>query len=291
MDRGSIEAIPLRIGVFENVVTDQDRATRGTAVWILAATFFVACGADTASLGDTDAKPGTGLEDDAQPDGLYGTVAFQCSPRRESADNGACGPGYSCCSTDPSTLGGQRPDFDARDIAIGMPYFAGPNNDLGTKGMCVHLESVREELSLTVDEALGCPIPCNPTWGADDIEATCGEGVECCQTAVIEPDDCIQDDLDDPLSWRPVRSSDIFEGRTDWASARHRTHQDPNGSACQSFVTRAGVLDDPGFAACIEALTVADQRGYCGRIARGCGQDEALDACQQINMGLIPPPV
>lgn len=264
---------------------------RGAApVVIVTAGLLFGCGLELTPQSNTDAELNSGLEDNAQPEGLYGTVAFQCIPRREAVANGVCPSSYSCCSSDPSTHGGQRPDFDARDVAIGMPYFAGPNNNLGTRGMCVHLESVREELSLTVNEAQGCPIPCNPTWDADDIEATCGEGLECCQTAAIEPNDCIQDDPEDPQSWRPVRSSDILEGRTDWAPARHQTHQDPSGSACQSFATDAGGLDDPGFAACTEALTVADQQGYCGRIAYGCAQDEGLDACQQINMGLIPPP-
>ncbi len=287
----SIEFIPLLERVLDKVVIDQNRPKRGIAVGSLAVVFLLACGSEPASHSDTDAQPDTGLEDDAQPAGLYGTVGFQCSPRMAAASDGVCAPSYSCCSSDPSTHGGQRPDFDAQDISAGMPYFAGANNNLGTKGMCVHLESVREELSLTVNEAQGCPIPCNPTWDADDIEATCGEGVECCQTTVIEPDDCIQDDPEDPLSWRPARGSDILEGRTDWGPARHQTHQDPSGSACQTFATEAGDLDDPGFVACVEALTVANQRGYCGRFARGCGQDEGLDACQQINMGLIPPPV
>lgn len=156
--------------------------------------------------------------------------------------------------------------------------------------MCVHVESVREELSLTVDGAHGCPIPCNPTWGAAEIAATCGEGVECCQTTPIEPADCVQDDPEDEQSWRPVRGSDLLEGKTGWAPADHRTHQDPGGLGCQLFAAEEVDVDDPGFALCLEALTVADQRGFCGRIAGGCAQDDGPDACEQINMGLIPPP-
>jgi hypothetical protein len=49
------------------------------------------------------------------------------------------------------------------------------------------------------------------------------------------------------------------------------------------------------FQDCIEQLSVADQRGWCQALqpGQGCPGDQSgyLDACEQINMGLIAPPV
>jgi|GEM_PF-1854665 len=270
---------------------DDERIRWGAVVLVgLAAAMIAGCGAGSSFGSEGDTDTGLGLEDGSKPGGLYGTVAFACNPAHTSMEEGVCPSSYFCCSSDPSTQAGQLPDFDGDDVATGLPYFAGNNNNLGSRGNCVHRESVREELSLTAGLAAGCPIPCNPTWSTDDVEATCGVGTSCCQAADLEPTDCIQDDPDDPQSWRPVRGSDILEGRTNWASIRHATHQDPGGVACEQFATETIDLDDPGFSACVQALTVADQQGYCVDSDAGCPRNEALDACEQISMGLIPPP-
>lgn len=56
----------------------------------------------------------------------------------------------------------------------------------------------------------------------------------------------------------------------------------------------SGDVTNGDFAACLEQLTVANQRGFCMALqpGQGCPGDApgVLDVCEQINMGLLPPP-
>jgi hypothetical protein len=107
----------------------------------------------------------------------------------------------------------------------------------------------------------------------------------------LEAKDCIQDGS----TWRPVTGADIGNG-TDWANGRHATHQDPGGIGCGTFAQGSGE-DNPAWVDCIAQLTVADQRGFCMALQGGqsCPTDpdpptNFVDVCQQITMGLVPPP-
>jgi hypothetical protein len=110
------------------------------------------------------------------------------------------------------------------------------------------------------------------------------------QTRELQPEDCVLDGD----TWRPVAGFDIGSNEvvpmTSWAPADHATHQDPGGTGCQTF---AGGQNE-AFSDCVANLTVADQRGFCMALGPGqaCPGDDPsyLDACEQINMGLIPPP-
>ena len=117
-----------------------------------------------------------------------------------------------------------------------------------------------------------------------------GDLNSCCQTTVLEPEDCI---LGGDGLWRPVTGADILAELSPWGLDQHRTHQDPGLEAC-AFLAGTADLDDAKYRDCLEQLTVADQRGYCMDLAAGevcpAARPSYLDACEQINMGLIPPP-
>jgi hypothetical protein len=216
--------------------------------------------------------------------GPLGFPTAACNPR---ADNG--GSDYACCSDDPAAVGGDLPQYQ-QTSAGATPIFSGFNNALGTSGMCVRTSDIPAGAGLGEPAAAGCPIPCNPTWEAADIESVCGGDRVCCQTREIQPEDCILDGD----TWRPATGADILAGTSNWAPSAHRTHQDPGGQGCTTF---AGTSDvgNSDFADCLEQLSVADQRGWCQALApgQGCPGDQPgyLDACEQINMGLIPPPI
>lgn len=214
----------------------------------------------------------------------YPTVAFRCNPQQ--ADN--CPQTHFCCSDDPSAEGGGLPAFIGQDISGAQaPYFAGSNNALGTQGMCVRTEDLSGAAALAEPAAAGCPIPCNPTWAADEIATVCGASRQCCQTVPLEPADCV---LDDGV-WRAVRGSDIGETTesgtpvTTWLPADHATHQDPRGNACLRIAMNDA--ESEVFADCVGQLSVADQRGFC----LGLGADQACptadptftDACAALN--------
>ena len=218
-----------------------------------------------------------------EPAGDLNALGFpvaHCSPRSSGAGD------YRCCSDDPTTMGGGPPAYAGHNIPNGeTPLFSGPSNDLGTSGMCVRTSAIPSGSGLLDPD--GCPIPCNPTWDQEETDAVCSPGRTCCQTRVLDPNDCI---LVDGL-WRPVTGADILTGRSTWTPSSHATHQDPGGSGCDGIA--GGDMDV--FLACVETLTVADQRGYCMALLpdQVCPADAPgyLDACDQINMGLIPPPV
>ena len=218
----------------------------------------------------------------------YPTVAFRCNPRQQ--DN--CPDTHVCCSDDASSEGGGLPSFMGKNIAGGTtPFFAGMNNALGTRGLCVRTGDIPMGSGLLEPAAVNCPIPCNPTWADADITAVCGASRVCCQTSELEPLDCVKDgDV-----WRPATGADIGASavtpNTTWAPGNHITHQDPGGTGCLTFA--GGEMND-SFNECVANLTVADQRGFCMALGPGqaCPTDDPtyFDACEQINMGLIPAP-
>lgn len=215
----------------------------------------------------------------------YPTVAFRCNPRQ--SEN--CPETHVCCSDDPAAVGGALPDYMGKGISgSAQPIFSGINNALGTSGMCVRTDDIPPGSGLLEPNVANCPIPCNPTWSDSDISAVCGPTRVCCQTVALDPKDCINDGG----TWRPVSGEDIGQG-TNWANAVHATHQDPGGVGCTTFAM--GMPSGPVWEDCVAQLTVADQRGFCMALGPGqlCPTEQPgfLDACTQINMGLIPPPI
>lgn len=204
-----------------------------------------------------------------------------CSPRQSGQSS------YTCCSDDPATLMGELPGYQG--ASGGTPIFSDGNNALSTSGLCVQVEDIPAGSGLSSAAALGCPIPCNPTWSANDVEAVCGEARSCCQTRAIEPEDCM---LDGDV-WRPATGEDVFANRSNWAPDRHATHQDPSGVGCGQAVGNSDV-NSQEFQDCVAQLSVANQRGFCLALSAGqvCPHEAPgyLDACEQINMGIIPPP-
>jgi len=219
----------------------------------------------------------------------YPTVAFRCNPRQ--SDN--CPSTHFCCSDDPAAVNGQLPAYQTATGPGegGVPYFSGGNNALGTQGMCVRTGDLPSGAGLFEAAAANCPVPCNPTWSDGDKETVCGTDRVCCQTVEIEPEDCIQDD---DGNWRPATGADVLSGSSNWAPARHVTHQDPGGQGCSTFAMSSDV-NNAEFAGCLEQLSVADQRGFCMALQPGqaCPVDVEgyMNACEQINAGLIPPPI
>jgi hypothetical protein len=220
------------------------------------------------------------------------TVAYRCNPRQ--ADN--CPDTHYCCSDDPAAVGGARPEYLGKDIGSSdTPIFSGMNNGLGTSGMCIRRDDIPPGYGLLDPGAENCPVPCNPRWEQDDINAVCGgsdtQPASCCQTAELEPKDCILVGS----SWRPVEGTDYQDdgsGPTFWTPGEHATHQDPGLAGCQQFA----LGNQSTYNDCIDQLTVADQRGFCMflQTAMGevCGTDNMnyIDPCDCINQGFCPPP-
>lgn len=229
---------------------------------------FIDC-ADLPAGGETVA-PGTGP---------LGFPEQSCDPRTSGTGNG-----YRCCSTDPATADGQIPAYQGKGIEGSTPLYADAANGAGRWGMCVRTEDIPTGSGL-LEEALNCPIPCNPTWADDDITSVCGSGRVCCQTTAIGANDCVQDDG----VWRPVTGADIGDQTivpaTNWSNAAHDTHQDPNGAVC--LAASGGDVNSAAFAECIRHLSVADQRGYCMALGPGQGcpgeQPGYVDACEAMN--------
>lgn len=219
---------------------------------------------------------------------VYPVVAFRCDPK-DGVDR-ACPEGFFCCSDDPAATNGALPNFAGREISGGgTPLFAGARNNVSRRGMCVDLTEIDPLSALQDVGAQNCPIPCNPTWEREEIELVCGVGAQqqCCQTVPLGTDDCVFD-LDLEI-WRPAVGTDVNSLRvqpmTGWSTIQHETHQDPGGVGCMSFTGDA-------FRDCVAQLTVADQRGFCRTLAVGEACDAAgmLNACEEINMMLRPPP-
>ena len=247
----------------------------------------IACGPDPTGEDDTD-----GGEDCAElqgdntleptPLGPLDYPELHCSPRQSGVSD------YRCCSDDPAAVGGGLPDFAAAPAGgSATPYFSGPNNLIGSSGVCVRTADIPSGSGMLEPEAAGCPVPCNPTWSDDDVVAICGSSRQCCQTRELQPEDCVQDE---DGTWRPASGADIVPGQSDWAKERHATHQDPSGQSCAVLAGGSGTE----FNACLEQLTVANQRGFCMALSPGqvCPHDapDYIHVCEQINMDLLPPP-
>lgn len=212
------------------------------------------------------------------PTGITGYPELACHPGRSGIDE------FLCCSDGAAAVGG-TPNYEpGAPSGDGTPYFSGANNEAGDWGLCVRTGDVPAGVGLVYPP--GCPVACNPTWATEDVHLVCGLGMNCCQTRELEPEDCIEDPAG---TWRPVTGADLLLGRTDWAPGRHATHQDPGADACADA---AEGREGPAYEACVTELGAADQRGFCNGGAGGCPLDDPnyLDACEQINAGIIPPP-
>jgi hypothetical protein len=232
---------------------------------------------DCADLGPNEPTVGPGAP------GPTGFPELACNPRA----SGGGGDGHTCCSTDPATADGALPAYQGKNIAGSPPLFADAANDAGTWGMCVRLSEIPAGIGLLADEAANCPIPCNPTWSATDVETVCGSGRVCCQAIALGEKDCVLDD--GASTWRPVTGNDIGRSdvtpQTNWNGVAHDTHQDPNGTVCAAFV--GGDTSAPEFAECIRHLSVANQRGFCMGLGPGqecpAAAESFIDACEAKN--------
>lgn len=229
-------------------------------------------------------------------DPSYPSTGFRCSP----SDGASACPdsvNYLCCSDDPAAI-------DVNDLAafvtpkysggggVGLPLFSAAANSLSKSGFCIESGSVPINAAI-VEGAVGCPIPCNPTWDGGQIAQVCGGGSVCCQTVELETKDCGFDpSLGGSGCWRPVNGGDITGlGGLDvstWGSSDHATHQDPLGKGCQAFVAGTGFPPDVDpqavLNACYRRLSVADQRGFClGGSACPLDIPGYRSACQQLN--------
>lgn len=212
-----------------------------------------------------------------------------------------CAAGLLCCSDDPTAIDLAMidqlvtPEYQG-GAGQGTPVFSGGNNPLSRWGTCVDSSNPAGG-SLDDVGAIGCPIPCNPTWEVDDVAQVCGPASQCCQTRAIEFIDCVFDStIGNVGCWRPVTGNDITGlGGVDasqWKGSEHATHQDPSGVGCTMFVAGIppAILEQFGVTApdvqieCFRRLGVANQRGYCTPSGTACAIDPAaLDACQLRN--------
>jgi hypothetical protein len=225
----------------------------------------------------------------------YPVTAFRCNPSQTDA----CPDGYICCSDDAAAMNGTDtgvlPRFTGRysdGNETGTPVFAGLNNVLSTKGLCIETGALPAGAGLVDMGAEGCPVPCNPAWGSSDVGKICGAGAICCQTVEITVNDCVLDDD----CWRPATGQDITNngvsgvkfpaGAGDpWAGSTHDTHQDPGGAQCEKFAAGNPAAKE----ACFRALTVGTNRGYClatSPSVQFCplAQPGYLDACDGRNL-------
>jgi hypothetical protein len=280
-------------------------ASRSSSLASLLLTAGLACGPVVGGDSESESGTGSGTADPTQPSGTVdesgGGPAGACGVGdTELLGGGPPGPlgypppcdplydaganGYRCCSDDPAAPDGQLPDYEGKNIEGGVtPLFSGFNNALSRYGICVDVTQIAG-IGLQEGPAESCPIPCNPTWPQDSIDEVCGTGRSCCQTAELQPEDCVQD----PSTglYRPATGEDIPE-LTNWAPNAHATHQDPNGAVCLALAN--GNTTSPVFESCVRALSVADQRGYCMALAPGqaCphAQPGYVDACEELNGG------
>lgn len=216
----------------------------------------------------------------------YREISFRCSPQ---AGEPTCPDGYQCCSDDPAAVGGALPGYLGRSGSA-TPYFSGINNALSSTGLCIEHGTLAPGQGLAEPQAAGCPVPCNPSWSADEVAQVCGAASICCQTVEMGPLDCVLDDD----CWRPARGGDIFspnvqgswgQGPDPWAAATHDTHQDPGGGGCRAFAQGDALAEQD----CFMQLSVADQRGVCLGLSpdvQGCPLTDPayVDACEQLNV-------
>jgi hypothetical protein len=217
---------------------------------------------------------------------VYPDVAFRCAPNGGLPN---CPDGYQCCSDDPAATTGGVPGYTGRAPGD-VPLFSGFNNALSSTGMCVEQGILPPGAGLVDAGAEGCPVPCNPSWGSNDVASVCGVGTICCQTVELNDRDCVlQDDC-----WRPAKGDDIFSvdvegswgmGPDPWTPSSHATHQDPGGLSCAAFAQG----DPDAEADCFRQLNVADQRGFCLAVSptvQFCplAQPGYMDACERRNL-------
>ncbi|MCA9697056.1 MAG: hypothetical protein KC431_06000, partial [Myxococcales bacterium] len=129
-------------------------------------------------------------------DPSYPSTGFRCSP----SDGASACPdslNYLCCSDDPAAI--DVNDLDAFVTpkysgggGVGLPLFSAAANSLSKSGFCIESGSVPINAAI-VEGAVGCPIPCNPTWDAGSVAQVCGGGSVCCQTVELETKDCAFD--------------------------------------------------------------------------------------------------
>jgi hypothetical protein len=158
------------------------------------------------------------------------------------------------------------------------------NNALGRTGRCVRREEIPGGYGLIEAGAVGCPVPCNPTWTQGEIDEVCGEAASCCQTVELDEADCV---LDEDLGcYRPARGDDIFDLGDPWDKDAHETHQDPELRAC----TELAEGDQEALEDCLRQLSVADQRGYCMFLNTGMGEtcgvdrEDYVSPCDRLNL-------
>jgi hypothetical protein len=234
---------------------------------------------DDATEGEVDCEmigPGEGTVAPG-PVGPLGYPTRHCNPRSSGSGE------HVCCSDDPAAENGGLPEYLGKAYDGEIPIFSGQNNMRGTSGMCVRTDDIPSGAGLLDPGAESCPIPCNPTWASGNVTTVCGPNRRCCQTRAIGERDCI---VGSDGRWRPVTGEDIPEA-TNWSNERHDTHQDPGGTGCMEFAN--GDISSPVYGACVDQLTVANQRGYCMSLAPGelCPAEDTdyLDACDQLNQG------
>lgn len=232
------------------------------------------------------------------------TPTFRCWPSSPHPDK-RCPAGedeYQCCSDDPAALdllhldGPELPAYEGRGDGHGIPLFSADRNDDSSYGVCVKSGSIAPAFALPN----GCPVPCNPSWDSDSVDAVCGTGTFCCQTVEVDASDCVFDPaMGDDGCWRPARGDDIMGlgglDATSWSAGELATPQDPGGHECEAFATGVSdeQLDGLGITAnevrlaCLRRLGVANQRGFCigGPGVAGCplAQPSYRDACEQQN--------
>lgn len=200
-----------------------------------------------------------------------GFPALPCNPRSSGAGR------YQCCSDDPAAPDGALPDYQS-NAGARRPLFSADSNDLSVSGLCVDTD---ELAPVDTIQSNGCPIPCNPTWAAGEVQSVCGAGRVCCQTRPLREADCTLDP--DQGIWRPVTGEDIFSSPqlTNWSRGSHATHQDPGGEVCLGL--GAGDPSNEDFRACARALSVADQRGFCLPVEACPGIPDEPNACARLD--------
>lgn len=184
-----------------------------------------------------------------EPD--FGNPSFRCSP----ATDAECPSEETCCSDDPATAGGKKPNYfqsGALNDTYGQPIFSGNNNPLSMSGMCVKVGG------FTSPFTNGCPVPCNPTWDMALQTEICGTTSKCCQMQELDP---VKDCVLDGTTWRAVNGGDI--GTLTMWGAGHATNQDPDGLNCEVFASGTGTFSEAAYNDCVKQLTVANQRGFC----------------------------
>ncbi|MCX4240930.1 hypothetical protein [Paraliomyxa miuraensis] len=198
-------------------------------------------------------------------------VAARCDPSSMAPDN--CLDLTVCCSDDPATVAGPE----------GEPLFFGEHNERSRSGFCVRVSDIAGQ---GLSEPEGCPIPCNPTWYDQVIDAVCGSGRQCCQSVELHEDDCVFDSVQG--RWRPADGRDALaslEGGGDWRPTPNSTHQDPDFAGCEAHA--GGDRGSQAFRDCVVRLGTAAHRGYCMALGlnQRCPAEEAdyIDACEAMN--------